>query len=88
MKVTRRDWTFLAVIVAVLGVLLVNTGKVKAKKVPYDDRHRQFHEAMRKGGDRMEAEKGCASPCHGSPSLPLPKDHPPKEQCLLCHKLS
>ena len=87
MKVTRRDWTFLAVIVAVLGALLVNTGKVKAKKVPYDDRHRQFHEAMRKEGDRMETEKGCAA-CHNARSIPLPKDHPPKEQCLLCHKLS
>jgi len=87
MKVSKRDWIFLAVIIAILGTLLVSTGKEKAKKVPYDDKHRHFYEVMEKVGDRLEAEKGCAD-CHGSQNLPLPKNHPPKEQCLLCHKLS
>jgi len=34
----------------------------------------------------MEMEKKCAT-CHGIQSIPLSKTHPPKEQCLLCHKL-
>ena len=87
MNVAKRDWIFLAVIIAVLGVLLLSTGKEKAKKVPYDDKHRQFYEIMNKGGDRLETEKGCTT-CHASQKIPLPKAHPPKEQCLLCHKLS
>lgn len=88
MKVAKRDWIFLAVIIAVLGTLLVvSTGKVKAKRVPYDEKHRQFYVVMHNGGNRMEAEKGCVT-CHGFPYIPLPRDHPPKEQCLLCHKLS
>ena len=41
---------------------------------------------MHKGGDRLEVEKGCAT-CHGIQSRPLSSAHPPKEQCLLCHKL-
>ena len=87
MKVAKRDWIFIAVIVAVLGTLFMSTGKVKAKNVPNDEKHRLFHEFMRKGGNRVEVEKGCTS-CHGSKYIPLSKAHPPKEQCLLCHKLS
>ena len=86
MQVAKRDWIFLAVIVALLGVLYVGTGKAKAKNVPYDEKHSRFYEAMHKGGDRMEVEKGCAT-CHGTRSRPLSSAHPPKEQCLLCHKL-
>ena len=87
MKVAKRDWIFLAVIGVVLGALFASTGNVKAKKVPYNDKHRQFYEVMHKSGDRIEVEKGCGT-CHGIQSIPLPKAHPPKEQCLLCHKLS
>ena len=86
MQIAKRDWIFLAVIVALLGVLYVGTGKAKAKNVPYDEMHSRFYEVMRKGGDRTEAEKGCAT-CHGIRARPLSRAHPPKEQCLLCHKL-
>jgi len=86
MKVAKKDWIFMAVIAALLGALFVGTGKVPAKNVPYDDKHGRFYEAMHKGGDRTEVEKGCAA-CHGITSSPLSKAHPPKEQCLLCHKL-
>jgi hypothetical protein len=87
MRVAKRDWIFLAVIIAVLGVLLLSRGKEKPKKVPDDDKHAQFYKIMNKGGDRMEAEKGCTT-CHASQKIPLPKGHPPKEQCLICHMLS
>jgi len=86
MQIAKRDWIFLAVIIALLGVLYVGTGKAKAKNVPYDEKHSRFYEVMRKGGDRVEAEKDCAT-CHGTRSRPLSRAHPPKEQCLLCHKL-
>lgn len=87
MKFTKKDWIFPAVIVALLGVLYAGTGKDKAKIVPNDGQHKPFYEVMHKGGDRKELEKGCSA-CHGSGSRPLSKGHPPKEQCLLCHKLS
>ena len=86
MKIAKRDWIFLALIVGLLGALFMGTGKEKAKNVPDDGKHSRFYGAMHTGGDRLEVEKGCAA-CHGIPSRPLPKAHPPKEQCLLCHKL-
>jgi len=86
MKFSKRDSLFAAVIVAVLGTLFMSTGRAKTKNVPYDDRHIKFHDALRTGADRAKVEKDCAA-CHGSRFIPLPKSHPPKEQCLLCHKL-
>jgi hypothetical protein len=87
MNVTKRDGIFLAIVVVVLGALFLSAGKVKHKSVPYNDRHGQFYETMNKGGERKEVEKRCVT-CHGIQSTPLSKAHPPKEQCLLCHKLS
>jgi hypothetical protein len=86
MQVVKRDWIFLAVIAVLLGALFIRSGKVKTGNVPYDEKHSRFYEVMRKGGDRTEVEKGCAT-CHGIKSNPLSSAHPPKEQCLLCHKL-
>jgi hypothetical protein len=85
-KIVKKDGVFIAVIVALLGALYMSTGKVKAKNVPDDEKHNRFHDVMRKGGDRVETEKSCTA-CHGPQSTPLSKAHPPKEQCLLCHKL-
>ena len=87
MKVTKRDLLTIAAVVLVLVVLIISTAREKAKRVPADEKHRAFYEAMEKGGDRMEVEKGCIT-CHTSQAIPLPKKHPPKEQCLICHKLN
>jgi hypothetical protein len=87
MKVTKRDLVTIAAVVLVLVVLIISTAREKAKRVPADDRHRAFYEAMEKGGDRIEVEKGWIT-CHNSQAIPLPKKHPPKEQCLICHKLN
>ena len=84
MKLSKRDLGFIAVIGILLAVLLVSTGRVKPKKVPADERHRTFLEAMARGGNREEVEKGCAA-CHNDHAIPLPRNHPPKEQCLICH---
>jgi cbb3-type cytochrome oxidase cytochrome c subunit len=87
MKISQRDWIFAAVIAVVLGALFLGKGKLKAGNTPDDNKHRQFYEAMSKGGERIAVEKGCTV-CHGPQSTPLSKSHPPKEQCLICHTLS
>ncbi len=86
LKITKRDWLTIAGIAIVLAVLIIGA-RDKVKQVPRDDRHRVFYEAMNKCGERAEVEKGCVA-CHNPRSRPLPPKHPPKEQCLRCHKLS
>ena len=84
MQVTKRDWGFIAIVGALLVTLLLNTDGGKPHKVPSDDKHRSLLETAAKGKSREEVEKLCAS-CHNIRAVPLPKKHPPKEQCLLCH---
>ncbi len=85
MAVKKRDWLFIALIGTVLAVLLVNTGGEKPRKVPPDEKHRPLLDAFARGKEREEVEKKCVA-CHNSRAYPLPKNHPPKEQCLICHK--
>ncbi len=88
MRVTKRDFFAITAAVLLAAVLIVaSTGGKKAEMVPADDTHRPFSEAMKKGSDRIETEKGCTT-CHNPQAHPLPKKHPPKEQCLICHKPS
>lgn len=84
MKLKRRDWFFVVILGAILTVLLLSTAREKPKKMPADERHRPFAEALAKGDDRMTVEKGCVV-CHDLKAIPLPAKHPPKEQCLICH---
>ena len=85
MKITKRDWLFAAMIAMVLGILLVSSGKKKPKRVPGDDIHRPLVESLAKGAKREAVELECAD-CHNARKIPLPAGHPPKEQCLLCHR--
>ena len=87
MKVTKRDFLTIAAFAVMLIVLIMSSIHEKAKRVPVDEKHRDFYEAMQKGWDRIETERGCIS-CHNPHAIPLPKKHPPKEQCLICHKLN
>jgi len=87
MKVTKREWLTIAAVAVVLAVLIMSTAREKAKRVPADEKHRAFYEAVAKGRNRIEAERGCVT-CHSAQAIPLPEKHPPKEQCLICHKLS
>lgn len=87
MKIAKRDWLFAAVIVVVIGALYAGKSRLKSGSVPYDDKHARFYEVLNKGGDRKDVEKRCTV-CHGIQNVPLSKGHPPKEQCLICHKLS
>lgn len=87
MQISKRDWAFTAAIIALLGFLLLRTGDKKAKNIPYNDTHRNVYESIHTGGSRSDAEGRCTT-CHGAAGVPLTKQHPPKEQCLLCHKLA
>ena len=86
MRITRKDWLFLAIMIVVLLVFILVSGKEKTRKVPYDAVHRPFYEVMKKTGSKKETEKGCES-CHNDKVVPFPKNHPPKNRCLFCHKL-
>lgn len=85
LKLTKRDVLTVGGIAVLLAVLIFGA-RDKVKQVPRDNRHLPLYEAMNAGGERAEVEKGCI-PCHSPRSRPLPPKHPPKEQCLLCHKL-
>ena len=85
MKLSRRDSIVIGAIVLLLGVLAYGTGKGKGKNIPLDDRHRPSYDALAIGKSRAEVELVCTT-CHSKSSLPLPEGHPPKEQCLICHK--
>ncbi len=93
MKIGKKDWIFIAFLVAVLAVFYAISGKEKTKKVPYDDNHRPFYDIVQKTGSKMEADKGCPA-CHNEQpgGVPFPAKHPvkPKDgpmRCLFCHKL-
>ncbi len=86
MTLKKRDWFFITTIGAVLAaLLLINNVGEKPRNVPLDNKHRPLLEAIAKGKAREEVEKACPS-CHNAQAIPLPKNHPPKEQCLICHK--
>ncbi len=87
MKGNKRYLLPMIGIAVVLIVLIISTTREKGRPVPFDDKHQAFYEAIKKDKDRIEVEKGCIT-CHNPQAIPLPKKHPPKEQCLICHKLS
>jgi hypothetical protein len=82
MKARKKDLLAIGLGVIILVVLILVTGKEKAKWAPADEKHRPFYEALKKGDNKAVVEKGCVS-CHKT----FPAKHPPKEQCLLCHRL-
>ena len=92
MKIGRKDWVFIAIVVAVIGTFYAISGEEKTTKVPLDETHRPFYDIVAKTGSKMEADKGCPA-CHNQTGgVPFPKDHPVKPEggpmrCLFCHKL-
>jgi len=85
MNLTKKDWLFAAVFAIVLALLLLSSGRSRPKRVPADDRHRPLLERLAQGTDRKAVEPECIV-CHNPRNTPLPGSHPPKEQCLLCHR--
>jgi hypothetical protein len=45
-----------------------------------------MYEVLRSTGSKVKAEQGCED-CHNATKIPFPKDHPPKNRCLFCHKM-
>ena len=84
MRIKTRDWGFIATIGVIVAILLLNGGGGKPCQVPSDANHRPLLDALARGKNREEVEKVCVS-CHNVRAVPLAKDHPPKEQCLICH---
>ena len=86
MKITVRDWLIAACLLVLIAFLSAGTGRGKGKGVPHDGRHQPLYAAIKDGRSQAETEIVCTT-CHGVSSLPLPRNHPPKEQCLICHPL-
>lgn len=93
MRISKKDWIFIAVILAVVGTFYLISGEEKTARVPLDDIHQPSYEIFKKTQSKMEADKGCPT-CHfeGPGGVPFPAKHPvkPKEgpsRCLFCHKL-
>jgi hypothetical protein len=79
MRISKKDWIFIAIIAAVFATFYAISGEEKTKR-------------FKKTGSKMETDKGCPA-CHFEPGgVPFPPKHPakPKEgpmRCLFCHKL-
>jgi mono/diheme cytochrome c family protein len=84
MPLRPRDITFAAIIGGLLLVLALNSLRTRPRATPDTPDHRPFAAALARGAQRGAVEKGCVA-CHGPASRPLPANHPPKEQCLICH---
>jgi len=91
MAFKKRDWLFITIVVAVIGIFYFLTGETKTTRVPTDEIHRPFYEMMAAGKAKKEVDPLCAD-CHDGVQIPFPPDHPAKPgaapmRCLFCHKL-
>jgi len=72
----KNTLTFAAFALAVLLVLFFLSSKRKAPFIPFDDLHKN-----------VTTNAACPE-CHApGKQAPLKQNHPPKEQCLICHVL-
>lgn len=72
----KKNTLFIAAAAAILLLLFVLSQGKKAPLIPVDD----FHKVI-------TTNEACAE-CHGpGKRAPLKESHPPKEQCLICHKV-
>lgn len=101
MKINKRDWLFIGLVVVVTGIFFAISGKEKTTPVPNDSTHRIVYETAYRNApgpdasffkraffkpDKQGAEAYC-EPCHKEKGVPFPPNHPPKNRCLFCHKL-
>lgn len=101
MKIDKRDWMFVGLVVVVLGIFIGISGREKTSLVPKDAMHKIAYDAAFKNApgpdaslykraffkpDKKGAEAFC-EPCHLEKKVPFPPDHPSKNRCLFCHKL-
>jgi len=70
----KNTLIFIVFVLAVIGILSIFSG-TRSPRIPEDDRHKGIVE-----------NKACLE-CHGpDKEAALKKTHPPKYECLLCHK--
>ena len=75
MTTLQKNVAFIAGALLVVGTLALLSGAREKRYVPIDDNH-----------PRPLAVALCRD-CHAPGKMaPQPADHPPKEQCLLCHR--
>jgi len=71
----KKNILFFVAAAAVLLMLYVLSSSKKAPAVPDDDLHRNA------------GTNAAGGECHApGKRTPLKETHPPKEQCLICHK--
>jgi hypothetical protein len=85
MTLKKRDYILLALAVALVLFLLAAPPKT-TKMLPFDQVHKKLYKVVQTKGE-MAAEKECET-CHNPQGVALPKNHPPKYRCLLCHQLN
>jgi hypothetical protein len=70
----RNTVIFVVFVLAVMGLLFAISGD-RSPRIPEDERHAGL------------TEQASCRECHApGREAALSPDHPPKEQCLLCHK--
>jgi hypothetical protein len=91
MGLKKRDWIFIAIVVAVLVLFFAISGEEKTTRVPLDETHKVFYDMRKEGKKKIEVDALCAD-CHDGVKIPFPSGHPVKPgagpmRCLFCHKL-
>ena len=73
----KHTWILIiAGTVLILGLTLLSTSGRKAPFIPTDEQH-----------SVIATQEACLA-CHApGKTAPLKPGHPPKEQCLICHKV-
>lgn len=90
MKIGRRDWIFIGIVVVVFMAFIAISGPEKTKKLPKDVTHQQFNDMLNAGKTKSEVDPLCES-CHDGVKIKFPDKHPAKPggapmRCLFCHK--
>ncbi len=72
----KNTWTLvIAAVVIIAGLYFLSTSGKKPPLIPSDTVH-----------SAVLTQEGCVA-CHApGKQAPLKEGHPPKEQCLVCHK--
>ncbi len=85
-KKKRRMIDIAFVVLAILVVaFFLRAPEETTHRVPFDENHQRFYPMITEQGKKV-AEKFCVE-CHTEGGVPFPEGHPPKNRCLLCHKL-
>lgn len=72
----NKNAAFLALAAAILLILFLLSSSNNPPVIPADDVHKS-----------LTSNPACAE-CHApGKRSPLKQGHPPKEQCLICHKM-